>query len=80
MPIDPKQIREVAKKYEKDSNGITLKEMVWWLVDKREETVNTMNVLSVAVSKNTTAIVYLKWVVGFIITGLVGAWVYIFVR
>jgi len=80
MPIDPKQIREVAKKYEKDSNGITLKEMVWWLVDKREEATNDIKILNIAVSRNTTAIVYLKWVVGFIITGLVGAWVYIFAR
>lgn len=80
MPIDPRQIKETAKKYAKESNGITLKEMVWWLVDKREEATNDIKVLNIAVSKNSTGIMYLKWIVGFVLTGLVGAWVYMFAR
>ena len=80
MPIDPKQIKEIAEKYEKNGDGITLREMVWWLVDKHEETTGDIKNLSVAVSKNSTAIHYLKWIVGFILTGLFGSWVYLFVR
>ena len=80
MPIDPKQIKEIAERYEKNGNGITLREMVWWLVDKHEEATEDIKGLSVAVSKNSTAIHYLKWIVGFILTGLFGSWVYLFVR
>lgn len=60
IPPDIAEIKKAAEKHKEHSDGITLKEMVWYLIDRTDRLVEDTRA-------NTTAITYLKWVVGLTI-------------